>query len=131
MPEQMERPKTFDSIRNILTSLEFNDKGAAKESALVAQVINLLHSTTSEPIPTESSATSPDYYSKYEVKPIDFIVDNNIPFAEGNIVKYVVRWRQKNGVEDLKKARVYLDKLIQQDDQQSKKKGNMHEHVAI
>ena len=131
MPEQIERTKTFDSIRNILTSLEFTDKGAAKESALLSQVINLLHTTTSEPITPESSATSPDYYSKYEVKPIDFIVDNNIPFAEGNIVKYVVRWRQKNGVEDLKKARVYLDKLIELDDQQSKRKGNMHEHVAI
>ena len=131
MPEQIERPKTFDSIRNILTSLEFNDKGAAKESALVAQVINLLQTITVSSAPTDNSATSPDYYSKYEVKPIDFIVDNNIPFAEGNIVKYVVRWRQKNGVEDLKKARVYLDKLIELDDQQSKKKGNMHEHVAI
>ena len=131
MPEQIERPKTFDSIRNILTSLEFNNKGAAKESALVSQVINLLQTITVSPAPTENSATSPGYYSKYEVKPIDFIVDNNIPFAEGNIVKYVVRWRQKNGVEDLKKARVYLDKLIELDDQQSKKKGNMHEHVAI
>ena len=131
MPEQIERTKTFDSIRNILTSLEFNDKGAAKESALVAQVINLLQTITVSSAPTDNSATSPDYYSKYEVKPIDFIVDNNIPFAEGNIVKYVVRWRQKNGVEDLKKARVYLDKLIELDDQQSKKKGNMHEHVAI
>ena len=38
---------------------------------------------------------------------------NNISFAEGNIIKYVVRWKQKNGVEDLKKAKVYLDKLIE------------------
>ena len=131
MPEQIERTKTFDSIRNILTSLEFTDKGAAKESSLVSQVINLLQTTTTSPVPTEHSATSPDYYAKYEVKPIDFIVDNDLPFAEGNIVKYVVRWKQKNGVEDLKKARVYLDKLIELDEQQSKKKDNIHEHVAI
>ena len=131
MPEQIERTKTFDSIRNILTSLEFTDKGVAKESSLVSQVINLLQTTTTSPVPTEHSATSPDYYAKYEVKPIDFIVDNDLPFAEGNIVKYVVRWKQKNGVEDLKKARVYLDKLIELDEQQSKKKDNIHEHVAI
>ena len=132
MPEQLERTKTFDSIRRILTSIEFNDRGAAKESSLVSQVINLLQTTTASPAPSEHSATSPNYYAKYEVKPIDFIVDNDLPFAEGNIVKYVVRWKQKNGVEDLKKARVYLDKLIELDEQQSKKKDNIYEqHVAI
>ena len=132
MPEQLERTKTFDSIRRILTSIEFSDRGAAKESSLVSQVINLLQTTTASPAPTEHSATSPNYNAKYEVNPIDFIVDNDLPFAEGNIVKYVVRWKQKNGVEDLKKARVYLDKLIELDEQQSKKKDNIYEqHVAI
>lgn len=33
-------------------------------------------------------------------------------FLEGNAVKYLARWRDKNGIEDLKKARHYLDKLI-------------------
>lgn len=62
---------------------------------------------------SDNSATSPSYYSDYVVKPIDFIVNNNLAFAEGNIIKYVVRWKQKNGIEDLKKAKVYLDKLIE------------------
>jgi hypothetical protein len=34
-------------------------------------------------------------------------------FCEGNIIKYIVRYKNKNGLEDLKKARKYLDLLIQ------------------
>ena len=33
-------------------------------------------------------------------------------FFEGNIIKYVSRWKEKNGIEDLKKAKQYLDRLI-------------------
>ena len=36
-----------------------------------------------------------------------------LDFFEGNIVKYVTRWKDKNGIEDLKKAKQYLDKLIE------------------
>lgn len=36
----------------------------------------------------------------------------NLPFVDGNIIKYVWRWRQKNGIEDLHKAKFYLDELI-------------------
>tara|TARA_R100000306_G_C4361315_1_gene135402 strand:+ start:229 stop:498 length:270 start_codon:yes stop_codon:yes gene_type:complete len=75
-----------------------------------------------------NSATTPSYYGDYAIKPIDFIVNNDIPFAEGCVIKYVVRWKQKNGIEDLKKARVYLDKLIQLEEQ---KDGTHDPHIAI
>lgn len=46
-------------------------------------------------------------------RPVEAIdVTEALPFLEGNIVKYVWRWRSKNGVEDLRKARFYLDRLI-------------------
>ena len=38
---------------------------------------------------------------------------NNIPFCEANAIKYLCRWRSKNGIEDLKKARHYIDLLIE------------------
>lgn len=41
----------------------------------------------------------------------DFIDRYNIPFLEGNFLKYVIRHRNKNGLEDLKKAKHYLDKI--------------------
>jgi len=43
----------------------------------------------------------------------DYITENEIPYLEGNVIKYVSRWRTKNGIEDLKKAKHYLDKIIE------------------
>ena len=132
MPEQLEITKTLDSVRRLIMSLEFNDLEASKQSSLISQVTNMLQSLYQIPVPTKNSTTSPSYYGDYVIKPIDFIVNNNIPFAEGCIIKYVVRWKQKNGIEDLKKAKVYLDKLIKLDEKQSNKKDNTYDsHVAI
>lgn len=46
-------------------------------------------------------------------QPIDFIQGNKLTFVEGNIIKYVARYRNKNGLEDLHKAKWYLDYLIE------------------
>jgi hypothetical protein len=53
------------------------------------------------------------HYKDLKIQPTEFIHANNIPFIEGNIIKYIVRHRQKNGLEDLKKAKHYLELLIQ------------------
>jgi hypothetical protein len=47
------------------------------------------------------------------IQPVEFIHKNGLGFIVGNVVKYVVRYKQKNGIEDLKKARHYLDMLIE------------------
>lgn len=54
-----------------------------------------------------------DHYKKAPIQVWDYIIANNIGFLEGNIIKYVTRWKDKGGVEDFKKARHYLDKLIE------------------
>ncbi len=54
-----------------------------------------------------------DHYQTYTIQPIEFLYKNNVPFIEGNIIKYVLRHKNKNGVEDLKKARHYVDMLIE------------------
>jgi hypothetical protein len=54
-----------------------------------------------------------NHYRLKTIQPWDFIAANDLGFFEGNIVKYVSRWRSKGGVEDLRKARHYLDKLIE------------------
>ena len=54
-----------------------------------------------------------DHYKKQPIQPWDYIAANKMGYFEGNIVKYVSRWRDKGGVEDLRKARHYLDKLIE------------------
>lgn len=48
-----------------------------------------------------------------EIQPWDFIVANNLSYLEGNIIKYVCRYKEKNGIVDLHKAQHYLDKLIE------------------
>jgi hypothetical protein len=52
-----------------------------------------------------------NHYKQYVIQPIEFITKNNIPFIEGNVIKYVLRWRDKNGIQDLDKAIHYLELL--------------------
>ena len=57
--------------------------------------------------------TGPGHYKDKAIQPWDFIVSNNLGYLEGNVVKYITRWRQKGGVEDLRKAKHYIEKLIE------------------
>ena len=57
------------------------------------------------------SKIDPSYYKK-GIQPFDFIRSWNMSYAEGNIIKYVTRYKDKNGKEDLLKAKWYLEKLI-------------------
>ena len=52
------------------------------------------------------------YIKEGGIQPIEFITSNEIPFREANVIKYVFRHTNKNGVEDLLKARDYIDMLI-------------------
>jgi len=56
---------------------------------------------------------NPAYYQKGKIQVTDFIADQNMTFMEGNVVKYVCRYKDKAGIQDLRKARWYLDKLIE------------------
>lgn len=58
--------------------------------------------------------TGGTHYQKFQIQPWEFNIRNKIPWAEGEIIKYVCRWPDKGGVEDLKKARDILDRLIQE-----------------
>lgn len=55
---------------------------------------------------------SPDHYSRWKIEPLKFIMTNNLPFWMGNVIKYIMRWDRKDGLQDLKKARSYLDHKI-------------------
>ena len=51
-----------------------------------------------------------DHYHGYEL--LNLLMKHNIPFSEGNIIKYLWRWKEKGGIADLLKAKDYLDRLI-------------------
>lgn len=52
------------------------------------------------------------HYKNMKIQPIEFIHANNIGYVEGCVIKYVSRWRKKNGIEDLMKAKHFIDLLI-------------------
>ena len=62
-------------------------------------------------IQTSTTAIDPKHY-QLPIEPKDFIIKNELGFCEGNVIKYICRYKQKNGVEDLKKAKQYIDFLI-------------------
>jgi len=55
-----------------------------------------------------------DHYKRMKIQPIEYITANNLSFIEGSVVKYISRWKNKNGIQDLKKARHFIDILIEQ-----------------
>lgn len=54
-----------------------------------------------------------DHYKNQKIQPIEYIMANQLPFAEGCIVKYITRWRDKGGIEDLRKIKQYCDFIIE------------------
>jgi hypothetical protein len=58
------------------------------------------------------SSLDPSYYKRWKIEPLTFCMENDLPFWMGSVVKYIMRYDQKNGLEDLYKARVYLQKKI-------------------
>ncbi len=62
--------------------------------------------------PIDNDPVSPQHYQQGNIQVIDFITDQKFDWIEGNIVKYISRYKTKNGVEDLKKAEFYIRRLI-------------------
>lgn len=58
-----------------------------------------------------SDKINPSYYRK-KIEVSDFIDEYELNYFEGNVIKYVVRHKAKNGLEDLQKAKWYLERLI-------------------
>lgn len=54
-----------------------------------------------------------NHYNKLRVQPVEYIHANQIPFIEGSIIKYATRWRDKGGIEDLKKIIHFAELLIE------------------
>ena len=57
---------------------------------------------------------SPTHYG--DARLMDLLIDKQVPFAEANIMNYVFRWREKDGLKDLDKAKIYLEALIKHEE---------------
>jgi hypothetical protein len=58
-----------------------------------------------------------DHYVNMAIQPLEYILANNLPFAEGAAIKYISRWRNKGGIQDLKKAIQTLEVIIEHEEQ--------------
>lgn len=71
-----------------------------------------------------------NHYKDMNIQPLEFIMANNMPYCERNIIKYVCRYKSKNGLQDLLKAKHYLDILIEHE-QRRTKSGDSEERSGI
>lgn len=62
-----------------------------------------------------STQVGGSHYSTMKIQPIEFIYENKIPYMEANVIKYVCRHASKNGLQDLEKAKHYIDMLIEKE----------------
>ena len=64
----------------------------------------------------------PPHYTKGSIECIDYINAWDMDYIEGNIVKYITRYKFKNGLEDLKKAQFYVNMLVERAEEDAKQK---------
>ena len=62
----------------------------------------------------------PSHYNQGKIEVLDAIEDWDLNFCEGNVIKYISRYKRKNGIEDLKKARQYIAFLIKKEVEKTK-----------
>ena len=55
------------------------------------------------------------HYKKMRIQPSKFVIENELLFPEGNVIKYICRHRYKNGKEDLEKAIHFIEMIIERD----------------
>jgi Protein of unknwon function (DUF3310) len=61
------------------------------------------------------------HYKDLPIQPVEYIHANALGYFEGNVIKYVSRWRKKNGIADLEKAKHYIELLIELENRNARK----------
>jgi hypothetical protein len=70
--------------------------------------------------PASDNVFRPIHYARFAIEPITFIIANGLDFLTGNVIKYTMRHDAKNGLEDLKKARRYIDLMIEREERKQR-----------
>lgn len=60
----------------------------------------------------KDNVNHPTHYSRWAMEPVEFIAINNLNWWQANVTKYIMRYDEKDGLQDLYKARSYLDMAI-------------------
>lgn len=99
-----------EGYRNYDSPVAMPDLGEKKEFTLEEYFANLnkLHKEDS----AKNTQVAGSHYQR-GIQPWDIISEWELDFWEGNVLKYLLRWKHKDGVQDLKKAKHYLEYLIE------------------
>ena len=83
--------------------------------------------------PKPDSQVGGTHYSDLKIEPIQFIEANGLDYCEGNAIKYLSRWKSKNGLEDLRKAAWYVERLIQVEEARvdAERREELNEAIAV
>lgn len=93
--------------------LDGNLSGAEREAQASIMTVNEQRGQVGLPPIANERQVGGDHYNKRPIQHWDFVVSQGYGYLEGQVTKYVFRWRDKNGVQDLEKAAHFLDKLIE------------------
>ena len=102
--------------KNVFQSASLSKSAGMARTPLEQQQRQSFMNRVSTPTPTQSARdiqVGGQHYKNKAMQPWDIIDAWGLDFYAGNVLKYLLRAKYKNGVEDLKKARHYLDKLIE------------------
>lgn len=97
----------------------YNARHEMKKAKKANKSVEKVAPQIAKPKADENKRSSPDdvqvggdHYKKHAIQPWDAIHSWGLGFFSGNAVKYIARYKDKGGIEDIKKARHYLDKLV-------------------
>jgi len=92
----------------------FNKALTLREVKLAKDNIRALKEVVSVQTTTKDVVNHPAHYTQGKIEVLDFIMDQKLPYLPSTVLKYICRYRYKNGLEDLKKAEFYLKTLIKE-----------------
>ena len=114
-----------ENIKNILRNAPKSSKPCQQWDAQTQSYVEVGSITESDKFFDDTvrslyeneEVTNPKHYDKvgFGIQPLEYITANELDFLEGNVIKYVSRYPHKGGVNDLLKARTYLEKLIERE----------------
>lgn len=114
--------KEYEEKLRIDAALKYNPMPAPTHAPDCASLTQLLLTNPARPAACDCQDKVPSaldvqvagkHYKDMAIQPVEFIHANGIGYFEGNVIKYVSRWRAKGGVADLEKAKHYIDLLIE------------------
>lgn len=99
------------SPEEIINEAKYNNKGLMDRKKYFNETGNY---GSDEEI-TNREQIGGNHYNNKKIQPIDYIIENELPYCEGNVIKYVTRHKEKNGAEDIRKAIHYLRFILAAD----------------